>query len=238
MEESAVDATLAAVERELDADRVPDLRALGFWRAVSAVKRDPRLVERYADRIARLDRAAFRRAVRLRFPALLGATLLALGAALGLVLLAIAGPLTHPWRELALLVGFGALDTTTHGLAHLIVGAVVGIRFTDWFVDLPKRPQPGLKIDYASYLRTPPRARAWMHASGAIATKLTPFVVVPYALAIGAEGWAIAILLAVGVLQILTDVLFSVKASDWKKFRREMRSARSVRTAPCVGRPG
>ena len=57
---------------------------------------------------------------------------------------------------------------TTHDLAHLVVGRLVGIRFTHWFIDGPTRLQPGLKTDYASYLRTPPHARAWMHASGAL----------------------------------------------------------------------
>jgi hypothetical protein len=112
------------------------------------------------------------------------------------------------------------------GSAHVAVGTIVGIDFTDWFVDLPKRPQPGFKIDYASYLRASPRQRAWMHAAGAVATKLVPFLVMPYALAIGAETWAILALLALGVVQILFDLLYSVKASDWKKFRREMRLAR------------
>jgi len=67
-----------------------------------------------------------------------------------------------------------------------------------------------------------------MHAAGAIATKLTPFLVIPYAIAIGTETWAVLLLLALGVIQIVTDVLFSVKASDWKKFRREMKFARSL----------
>ena len=125
-----------------------------------------------------------------------------------------------------MLVAAGTLDATTHGLAHLAVGTFVGIDFTDWFVDLPKKPQPGFKIDYASYLRASPRQRAWMHAAGAIATKLTPFLVVPYAVAIGTDTWAVLVLLALGVIQIVTDVLFSVKTSDWKKFRREMRLAR------------
>lgn len=232
MDEREIDTTLAACERELATGRAPELRTLGFWRAVAAVKRDPGLVARFADRIARIDHAAFQRAVPLHFPAPLGVALLAGGAIGGVVLLAIAGALDHPLREIALLAGAGALDATTHGLAHFVVGSLVGIRFTDWFVDLPKKPQPGLKVDYASYLRTRPASRAWMHASGAIATKLTPFVIVPYALAIGAEGWTIALLLALGVIQIVTDVLFSVKASDWKKFRREIRLSQASRTRP------
>jgi hypothetical protein len=225
VDEQAIETTLATCERELDAGGRPDLRALGFWRAVAAVKPRPERVRRYADRIARIDQAAFRRAVRLHTDADIGAVLLWLGFAVGVLLVAIAGSLEHPWREIVLLAGAAALDATTHGLAHFVVGSAVGIRFTDWFVDLPKRPQPGLKVDYASYLRTSPRRRAWMHASGAIATKLTPFLVALYTLAIDVEMWAIGVLLAVGILQLLTDVLFSVKASDWKKFRREMKLA-------------
>jgi len=225
VDEQAIDTTLAACERELDAGGRPDLRALGFWRAVAAVKPRPERVRRYADRIARIDRAAFLRAVRFHTDAAIGAVLLWLGFAVGVLLVGVAGGLDHPWREIVLLAGAAALDATTHGLAHFVVGTAVGLRFTHWFVDLPKKPQPGLKVDYATYLRTSPRRRPWMHASGAIATKLTPFLVALYALAIHVDTWAIAVLLAVGVLQLLTDLLISVKASDWKKFRREMKLA-------------
>ena len=226
MNDAEIDRALAASERELEAGRVADLRTLGFWRAVAAVKRDPELVGRYATRIATIDRAVFRRRVRLVFPMVLGVIVLDLGLFGGLVLLGVATFVDHPWREILVLVAAGALDVTTHGLAHLAVGTLVGIDFTDWFVDLPKRPQPGFKTDYASYLRASPRRRAWMHAAGAIATKLTPFLVIPYAVAIGTETWALLVLLALGVVQIVSDLLYSVKASDWKKFLREMRLAR------------
>ncbi len=226
MDERSIDSTLAACERDLARDATPDLRETGFWRAVAAVKRRPALVATYADRIARIDRGTFARKVRLRAPAPLGVAALVVGLAFGIAALLGASAFDPPLREIVLLIGFGALDVTTHGLAHFLVGAAVGIHFTDWFVDLPKRPQPGLKVDYASYLRTPARSRAWMHASGAIATKLTPFLVVAYAIATGVDGWAIGLVLAVGILQIVSDVLFSVRASDWKKFRREMRLAR------------
>lgn len=228
MDERAIAATLDGVERELAAGRTPDLRALGFWRAVAAVKRDPALVDRHADRVARIDRDAFRRAVPLHLPALVGVVMLVVGFAVGVVLIAAAPRFAHPWLELVLLVGLGALDVTTHGLAHFVVGGLVGIRFTDWFVDLPSKPQPGLKVDYASYLRTAPAARACMHASGAVVTKVIPFVVLASALAIGADTWALVVIGAVGVLQIVSDVLFSVKSSDWKKYRREMKLARAT----------
>ena len=226
MDEAAIDRTLLACEHALAETGTPDLRALGFWRAVAAVKRRRDLIDRHATRIAAIDRAVFRRRVRLAFPVSLGVAALDIGLFGGLLLLGAAIGVDHPWREILVLVATGALDVTTHGLAHLAVGTFLGIDFTDWFVDLPKRPQPGFKIDYASYLHASPRQRAWMHAAGAIATKLTPFLVIPYALAIGTDTWAVLLLLALGLVQIVTDVLFSVKSSDWKKFRREMRLAR------------
>ncbi len=227
MDDAGIDRTLAACEERLQAGETPALRTLGFWRAVAAVKRHPERVDRYATRIAAIDRRVFRRRVRLAFPVSLGVIALDLGLFGGLLLLGIAIAVDHPWRELLVLAAAGALDVTTHGLAHLAVGTFVGIDFTDWFVDLPKRPQPGFKIDYASYLRASPRHRAWMHAAGAIATKLTPFLIIPYAVAIDTDTWAVLLLGALGVIQIVTDLLFSVKASDWKKFRREMRLARA-----------
>ena len=221
-----MESAIAACERELAADRTPDLRASGFWRAVSTVKRRAGLRDRYADRIARIDRTTFERRVRLRTRAQVGALILWLGAAAGVLALGVAASLDHPVRELSMLVGMGALLGTTHDLAHLVVGMLTGIRFTDWYVDLPRKPQPGLKIEYASYLRAGARQRAWMHASGAIVSKIVPFAVVPYALAIHADPWAAWVLLAVGMFSVVTDLLFSVRASDWKRFRREMRLAR------------
>lgn len=226
MDAAGIEQTLAACEQQLQAGGTPDLRAAGFWRAVAAVKRRRELADRYAARIAAIDRQVFRRRVRLTFPVTLGVIALDLGLVGGLVLLVIATGVDHPWRDLLVLVAAGALDVTTHGMSHLAVGSFVGIDFTDWFIDLPKRPQPGFKIDYASYLRASPRRRAWMHAAGAIATKVTPFLVVLYAVVIGTATWAVLVLLALGVVQIATDLLFSVKTSDWKKFRREMEFAR------------
>ena len=197
----------------------------GFWTMVAAVKRDRALVERFADRIARIDRAAFERQVPLRVPAAVGVAVDVVGVVVGIAVVATA-PDRPPGREIVFLVGVAALIATTHTLAHWIVGTLVGIRFTHAFTAPPKRPQPGFKIDYASYLRAPARGRAWMHASGAIATKLVPFVSIPFALQDGLEPWAIWLLAAIGVIQLVTDAVWSVRVSDWKKFRREMRFAR------------
>lgn len=226
MDEQEIDATLAACEAALARKGKVDLTRLGFWRAVSAVKRRPELVERYADRIARIDREAFVRGAPLVFPAALGVALDAVGTGVGLGILILAPQLTSPSLEIAYLVAAGALIGATHGLTHYVVGRAMGMRFTHWYSRPPLTPQPGFKTDYASYLRTPARSRAWMHASGAIVSKVIPFAVAVLAFGAGAQQWAVGLLLALGGLGLMTDALFSLKASDWKKFRREMRFAR------------
>jgi hypothetical protein len=233
MDERDIDRTLSSCDAAVAKPGTVDLGALGFWKAVAAVKRRPDLAARHAERIGRIDREAFlRSAGPLVFPAALGVVLLVVGTAVGLVTVAAAPSLPRrvdgsgfPWTEVAYLVGAGILIGTTHGLAHFVVGRAAGIRFTHWYSRPPRSPQPGFKTDYASYLRTPARSRAWMHASGAIVTKVVPFAVAAVAWAAGAQSWAVIVLLALGVLQLVTDVTLSVRASDWKKFRREMRFA-------------
>lgn len=200
-----------------------DLREEGFWKAVAALKRDPELAAEFGGRVAAVDLQRFRAWALLRVPIRFGTVLVTFGAIVGLALIAATYYFESPWNALLLLAGFGALEATTHSLAHLAVGSAFGIRFTDWFIARPSRPQPGVKIDYVSYLATPPRQRAWMHASGAIATKLTPLIPLGAGLAAGVGAWALWIIGGVFVIQFITDALFSTKTSDWSRFRREMR---------------
>ncbi len=61
-----------------------------------------------------------------------------------------------------------------------------------------------------------------MHASGAIVTKVVPFALIGAALASGAPLWVAWALVLVGVATIVTDVVWSTRVSDWKRFKREM----------------
>ena len=209
-----------------------DLRRLGFWRVVALVKRDDELIERYAEKVGRIDAKAFRAGVRFRLPVWVGITLMLIAVVVGIVAVVLAVRAAGSddiTVGLELMVAAAAWAAGLHSLTHYVVGRVVGIRFTDLFVAFPPPPLPGLKTDYASYLRASPIDRAWMHASGAIATKLAPFIALAFAPAARAPGWAVAILLGLGIFQIVTDLLFSTKASDWKKVRRELAVARSRR---------
>jgi hypothetical protein len=205
-----------------------DLSELGFWRVVGRVKRDPALVAAYGDQVGRIDALAFRARVRPRVPVWAGNLALVALLAAGVVAIVVAARTEGIVAGVALLAAGGAWSIGVHSPAHWLVGRIVGIRCTDYFIGGPPPPRPGVKIDYASYLRTPPRARAWFHASGAIATKLAPFLAVALAALTNAPAWAVVLMALVGIAQIGTDLAFSVRSSDWKRFRREMAVARAV----------
>lgn len=199
------------------------LSGTGFWSAVATVKRNPELVDRYADRIAAIDERASRQWALFVVPLWLGTILMLLATAAAVVAVGWAYSLQGIAAIAAFYVGFGAMLVTTHGLGHLLVGSLVGIRFKYWFMGPPSFPLTGgVKIDYSTYLRTPPRARAWMHAAGAITTKIIPFALIGAALAADLPAWAVWGLPIIGVAAVLTDLVWSTKKSDWKKFQREM----------------
>ena len=198
-----------------------DLSQLGFWRVVRELKSRPELAERFADAAGRIDALAFERRIRPRFPVWFGNAVLGTGAALGGALLGWAVYCDDPVQAaIGLIAGGAALTVSTHDLAHWVVGRLGGIRFTSYFLSRPLL-QPGLKTDYATYLRATPAARARMHAAGALASKVAPFISLAVWPATVAPGWAALVVLGLGLLQIATDVIWSTKKSDWKRYARE-----------------
>jgi len=205
-----------------------DLSRLGFWRMVRRVKADPMLTQHWADVVGRIDRKAFEQRVHPRFPVWLGNALLLAGVAVGAAATAYAVACDNATVSGALLVAAGPiLSVSVHDLAHWVRGRAAGMRFLCYFLDGPVLIQPGLKTDYASYLRTPPTARASMHAAGAVASKLAPLIPLGLWPASNAPIWAAWALGGFAALQVFTDLTFSVKKSDWKKVRRELLVARA-----------
>ena len=220
-----IDRTLSACEAALSRPGKIDLIGLGFWRAVSRVKRHPDLIPTYGARIARIDREAFLRAAPIALPASVGFALEVLSTIVVLAMIGVAPRAPVLVGPALYITGTAGLIAATHGLTHVLVGSAMGMRFTHFYAIPPFKPQPGFKTDYATYLRVPARSRAWMHASGAIVSKVIPFAVAGFAAATGAPTWTLAILLGIGVLQLVTDFTLSTRTSDWKKFKREMRFA-------------
>lgn len=230
-ERSAVEVALARAEEAVA--QGASLKGTGFWKAVGQVKRDRDLVARYADRIAMIDRRAFERGVKLRVPLTVGLSGLLLVTMLGIAAIIISrGGIPSGLAALFFLGGLAALIVGSHSLAHVVVGRIAGIRFTHAFLGGPPPPRPGVKTDYATYLRASPMSRAVMHASGAVLTKLIPFALIPFIPDIRQRTWIFWALIAIGIVQILTDVFLSTKVSDWKKVRRELGSvSRNLRDA-------
>lgn len=201
------------------------LAGTGFWGAIGSVKRQPELVDRYAGRIAAIDAAAHRNWALVIIPLWLGTSIAVVVVLGGLALVWWAYDLDGTAAIVSFLAGVGVLIGSTHGLGHLVVGRLLGMRFEYWFVGEIRRPQPGVKLDYAAYLRTSAPRRAWMHASGALITKIIPFLLIGAAVAAGLPSWVPWLLAGSGVAMVLTDVLWSTEESDWKRFKREMRFA-------------
>jgi len=234
---------LARIERAVDEGNTA-LGRLGFWRLVDRIKVEPALSHHWAEAVGRIDRKVYEARTRLRLPVWLGNLVLALGTVISASLvpaaLAIARRSTGPEPLVSGLLVVAAavgLSTNVHGLAHYLVGRMAGIAFHSYFIGGPLKT-PSLKIDYETYLKATPGSRATMHAAGALASKAAPFAVfvgayVPHAAA-GYDllpAWSLWGVLGFGVLQIVTDIVWSRKASDWKKVGRELRIARAQRSA-------
>ena len=226
LDKTQIDGILIAAEAALATGARVDLAPLGFWKAVNAVKKQQGMVEVFADRIGEIDRQAFERWALLKLPGWFGTSLAIVATAGGSALVVWSGGQDAVAQGVGLLIGTGIVLTATHSLAHWLVARLQGMRVLYWFVGSVRRPTPGIKIDYATYVRTPARRRAWMHASGAIVSKVVPLVGLGVGWAMEAPTWALVSLGVLAVAQIVTDVLWSTQSSDWKKFNREMALAR------------
>lgn len=211
----------ARIEAAVDAGDT-NLGRLGFWRLLARVKLDPMLSRHWAEEAGRIDRKAFEAGVKVRFPVWFGNLVLLIGTLAGAASIAVALRTSDETvAGIELVVAAVLWSVSLHCLAHWAVGRMARIRFIHYFFGGPFPPRPGLKTDYTTYLKASPGARVAMHASGALATKAAPFVALAFWPATGAPGWAALALLGLGVLQIVTDVVFSTKSSDWKKVIRE-----------------
>ncbi|WP_456475380.1 hypothetical protein [Candidatus Pyrohabitans sp.] len=164
MHNAEVEARLSAIEKEFNEAE--------FWRLVSRVKRSRALAEKYAERIAHIDAGLFRKRARVRVSIAAGSLVMLLLAAFAVFIILLAPSLEARLHGLLMLFATFLLMTALHPLAHLIAGRALGIRFLFYFPDGPAKIEPTLKVDYASYLRVSPQARAAMHFSGIAASIL------------------------------------------------------------------
>lgn len=227
VESLGIEDVLAAAEDRVR--RGEGLAGTGFRGAIAAVKANPEMAERYAARCAAVDQAVFRKRALLVVPIVPGTIIAGAVTAIGVYLMARAPRMgDDPVAAGVFLVGFGIVLVATHGLAHLVTGRLLGIGFTHWFVGSLRRPQPGVKVDYRSYLSATPRRRAVMHVSGAVFSKLIALAAPLVAAVAGLPAWVVWVLVGIAVVSLITDLVWSTKHSDWARFRREMAQAHTL----------
>ncbi|MCS4541738.1 MAG: hypothetical protein HY929_05385 [Euryarchaeota archaeon] len=225
-EVSKIQAELNRIEQEVSKGNY-SLKELGFWKVVSEVKKDLNLIEKFADQIGRIDQIASRTKMPVAVNLWIGHFLEILGTIFGLWLIALSINYPNEFipnnfiRGTALFIAAFILGTTLHPLSHYIMGRLVGIHFTFYFLNGPLKIQPTLKTDYASYLRVSPSSRIAMHASGTIVTKIMPLIVVIIAMSVSAPMWSIILIGILFLVQIITDIVFGQKLGDWSRVLRE-----------------
>jgi hypothetical protein len=210
----------------------------GFWAIVNQVKRDPVLVEEFADQIGMIDAEAFRRWARLVVPLKLGHLMELVASLISFAILWYGVGSTGTLQGTALVTGAFALITTLHPFAHYVVGRLLGIRFLFYFPDGPALVEPTLKTDYATYLRATPLRRAAMHAAGPVISTLVFILTFILAYELQAPEWSLWVLAGFLVLntpfELVPPVLVKLGIKKFSKsdsFRayREWKLHRSLR---------
>lgn len=142
-------------------------------------------------------------------------------------------------RFIAGIIAFMLLWFFTHDIAHYVVGRIVGIRFSNYYIGLsnivrlavipkPFRTLPialGLKIDRQAS-RATPRGYAAMYTAGPLASMLTPLTVPLTMLSTNPSSIAGLLLLAFAAANIIFTAVFSPKAGCLAKARKAIHKNR------------
>ncbi|MBI4132570.1 MAG: hypothetical protein HY473_00515 [Candidatus Sungbacteria bacterium] len=206
--------------------RMGEATLADFFELIRAFKNSPELLRSHAKSLGELNREIFLASHRV-FPVGWGA----LAEILILVVSIAAGLAAILAKEPALIV-IAQIGTVIalHPLLHLLAGTLMGIRFLGFYLNGPLRIEPGVKVDYETFLLRTGRRRALFFLAG-IAGTFT-----------GAFGWLLIgyfyslpalyvnILLAISLLLFISEFipprLFGFKwyKSDLYKALRELKS--------------
>jgi hypothetical protein len=177
MKEGEVQKTLDEIEGEFDKGNYGAARNLGFWRVVKAAKEDPALSDRFADRIGAIDKRLFESKSWVKLDYNAGTLIELLGALSGVVILYLALTSRDIYATILYLASAIVLMTALHPISHSIAARLFGIRFHFYFLNGPLLIEPTLKVDYATYVKTPAKRRAIFHLAGAINSTLVTLLV-------------------------------------------------------------
>jgi hypothetical protein len=201
-----LDAALGEIERKIEEEY--SIQELGFWKLVAKVKRDPEVIKKYAHRIGKIDQKIFRDRAPFTMGIPLGNMLEFTGIVLSLgILLWGTAIYSGPYSWALPLAAAFLLSTAVHPLAHYLAGKSLGISFTFYFLNGPIKIEPTVKTDYASYLKARPRQRAAVHLAGAVATTLSPLLVLVLGYFLGAPSLSIFALAGLFFFFLSTELL-------------------------------
>lgn len=164
-----------------------------------------------------------------------GASLSIVGLVSGLIAWQAAfAPLSLSMKIILLLYAYFSLWFFPHGLTHHIIGRLGGIKFEYYFVGrsaitklkipvvsrvLLHVPVLILKIEKKSMSEASPRARRWMHVSGALVSMILPWLIIPSSYGIG-PIWVGYFFTIIVVGNDLFTLYFSPKTGDIYRARR------------------
>lgn len=157
------------------------------------------------------------------------------------VLLAVFSAQLDSWvlQFISVFVAWSLSILCSHCLTHYIVGRIVGIKFTHYFLgrsgvarlNLPllslaasKVPILVIKTDKESLSRTGPRAKASMFASGAIVSNLAPILLLAI-LSGKVRGLYVLLFSGLTLANILFTLYFSPKGGDGMRAMRSLKGA-------------
>lgn len=213
---------LEQLERKVETEGATDANLKAFWRVVTLAKKQKQITDDELKRIIELRDKIFEK----KYPPFLsleqGLTLTAISAIFGtfLVLYALQSVNIFVFLVASLLLLAG-----THPWGHWIAGKLVGVSYEYFYLDGPAKFEPCLKINYRNYLRVSFDSRMIVHASGALATVLTAFVLLITAFTINSfeiRGISTVVIVLVVATEAVSFAGFAT--GDLKRARREGRS--------------
>ncbi|VVB97583.1 Uncharacterised protein [uncultured archaeon] len=185
-----------------------------FQAIINIVKKDKVGDEEMLDLIEKISQKKFREKVSFSF-SVFGGNMMELIVTVAAIALAFQGG-----ADWMLYIAALVLMTTLHPLSHYIIGSLLGIKFTHYYLNGPARIEPTLRINYFTYLKAPARSRALMHMSGVIGTVAAPLIPALIAISKGAAG-AAANLGILFLLLIVFELLTSTRIGDLMRAKRE-----------------
>ncbi len=172
----------------------------------------------------------------------MGILVLSAGVVLSIVFLALSGLTQGLFQAVLFILGMALLWYVSHSLSHYASAKVYRVNTEYFYVgrsELRKVKSPfstlfakylvtlGTKLDAKKFSVLPHSPRAVIMGSGAIVSTILSLLVLVYAFARGFGALALLLGGVFFIVNLMTEILFSTKAGDLGKMRKELRKKAS-----------